>query len=861
MNNKWTGLLVKNPVFQSLTPADWAELLALAEPVSVPAGHVLFDIGDIGDALYIIRSGTVVILTTDGKGREIVLATLAEGACFGEQALLPGNRRRNAKALSAEPTRLLRIGLETFLAFLQNRQELAQRLREVGLAQLRDNLARQHDIFKPLLGLLKTEPAADALTTEEFEHGEVVFREGDPGDRVFLIASGFVKFSRRENGQDIALGRLGQGHYFGEIATLNQAPRSATATADGYLKVLSLKGQVFLSLYAQSSLLREYMECLTSFYANLPAGGLMTLYRGKFMGKDSLTALHHIAEGVTLAATRVIGEPMFTVAYRQERRRTTTVSWQNPRDPAVTRELTISRNRLVGATAIGEWPDLGRVYQAISRKLPLHVWQLALFRREGELWLEREARDFRDHAVVCRCTGVTRGTLNQAVAAGCDTAAELAERTGASRVCGSCAPLLAEIVGHSDLAPAELLAVVPVTRDVKSFRFRPREGRVLPYRPGQHIRVETRIGGHWVQRAYTLTSPHGQDEYYEITVKREPQGTLSRWLHDILTEHSPLRISEPQGHFYLDTESTSPVVCLSGGIGITPALSMLRWFEAHPGPRPLHIDYSVSDPEQVVYPAELRKAEDRPQVRIDIRVTGERGRLRGADLARLAARYPGATFYICGSPAYEKAVTGHLRALPVTEERIRVEHFSPPAARPPLKGGKSLLSGSCLVLLFGLAIIGLGPPAPPSSILEQDFSWLWRDFFWQQASGYTVLALSGLGLLISARKRVRRVRRGDYAWWRLLHVVTGGLALAALAVHTGLHLGAHFDLLLMLCFLGLAILGGLTGSLVFLEHHKPNPATQRLGTWLERAHVALAWPLPALLGLHILAAYFFRGAP
>ncbi|HBG31243.1 MAG TPA: nitrite reductase, partial [Gammaproteobacteria bacterium] len=72
------------------------------------------------------------------------------------------------------------------------------------------------------------------------------------------------------------------------------------------------------------------------------------------------------------------------------------------------------------------------------------------FRRTGSPWPEQE----RDHvaqwpatATVCNCMGVTRGTLSNAMQAGCRTAEALSAETGASTVCGSCRPLVQELVG------------------------------------------------------------------------------------------------------------------------------------------------------------------------------------------------------------------------------------------------------------------------------------------------------------------------------------------------------------------------------------------------------------------------------
>lgn len=65
-----------------------------------------------------------------------------------------------------------------------------------------------------------------------FAPGEAVFRENESGDELFVVATGRVSVSvRSEDGEDIVLSRLGPGAFFGEMAILERAPRSATCTA------------------------------------------------------------------------------------------------------------------------------------------------------------------------------------------------------------------------------------------------------------------------------------------------------------------------------------------------------------------------------------------------------------------------------------------------------------------------------------------------------------------------------------------------------------------------------------------------------------------------------------------------------
>lgn len=133
---------------------------------------------------------------------------------------------------------------------------------------------------------------------------------------------------------------------------------------------------------------------------------------------------------------------------------------------------------------------------------------------------------------------------------------------------------------------------------------------------------------------------------------------------------------------------------------------------------------------------------------------------------------------------------------------------------------------------------------------------LWLDGFWKQVSGYTLLGLGAVASLLSLRKRWKRFALGAYPWWRLAHVALGTLAMAVLLVHTGLRLGNHLNFLLIAGFLALTALGASAGAVVALER-VPNRWTRRLRALSAYWHVVLLWPLPALLGFHILSVYYF----
>jgi nitrite reductase (NADH) large subunit len=125
--------------------------------------------------------------------------------------------------------------------------------------------------------------------------------------------------------------------------------------------------------------------------------------------------------------------------------------------PGKYRRLVFHNRRLVGAIAIGEWPEYPRVQELVHRQARLWGWQENRFRHTGALWRESAVRPVQDwpaSALVCNCVGVRRGQLSRHCQEGCATVEQLAAITGASSICGSCKPLLAQLVGAPPVSAA-----------------------------------------------------------------------------------------------------------------------------------------------------------------------------------------------------------------------------------------------------------------------------------------------------------------------------------------------------------------------------------------------------------------------
>ncbi|WP_095590123.1 FAD-dependent oxidoreductase [Actibacterium ureilyticum] len=145
---------------------------------------------------------------------------------------------------------------------------------------------------------------------------------------------------------------------------------------------------------------------------------------------------------------KVIGAEVFSVGEVEQlevRPGVTSHIWE---ETGLYRRLFIQNARVVGAIAVGGWEQASRVQNAVQQGTLIYPWMIRRFRRHGVIWpdADDDVTTLPDAATVCNCTGVTCGRLRDAIAAGATTPQALGAATGAGNVCGSCVPLLEELV-------------------------------------------------------------------------------------------------------------------------------------------------------------------------------------------------------------------------------------------------------------------------------------------------------------------------------------------------------------------------------------------------------------------------------
>lgn len=153
----------------------------------------------------------------------------------------------------------------------------------------------------------------------------------------------------------------------------------------------------------------------------------------------------------TVAATKlkVFGADMYSLGEVQNLRDDDhQYVWRSTKDN-IYRKLVVRNGQAIGVISIGNWPALPRVQDYINQQRQVLRKHVQCFQRTGYIWSpegQPEVVHWPSTATVCNCTQVSRGDLSLAIKNGFHSVEALAAETRASTVCGSCKPLLAELV-------------------------------------------------------------------------------------------------------------------------------------------------------------------------------------------------------------------------------------------------------------------------------------------------------------------------------------------------------------------------------------------------------------------------------
>lgn len=238
-------------------------------------------------------------------------------------------------------------------------------------------------------------------------------------------------------------------------------------------------------------------------------------------------------------------------------------------------------------------------------------------------------------------------------------------------------------------------SVTEESETIRSFVLAPRDGGpVLRHEPGQYLGMLIDLPGQGVLKRNYSISCAPNDRAYRITVKREerpgePAGIVSNWLHAEAKPDTALRLAPPAGDFFLDRSTKTPVVLVSGGVGLTPMLSMLETLVETGADRPVwYVHGSISGRFHAMREHVRGLAARAPNIEVrTFYAVPEDGDRQGIDYDAdglitadwLARETPltEATYYLCGPKPFLASLVHGLARHGVPAERVRFEFFGP----------------------------------------------------------------------------------------------------------------------------------------------------------------------------------------
>jgi ferredoxin-NADP reductase len=143
------------------------------------------------------------------------------------------------------------------------------------------------------------------------------------------------------------------------------------------------------------------------------------------------------------------------------------------------------------------------------------------------------------------------------------------------------------------------------TADVVTFVFRDVENRPLKHMPGQALTLALPLPEETAWRSFTIASPPTRPAEVELTVKAAPNGHATRWMHKALHPGIEIEARGPLGQFSIAHHYASSFALISGGSGITPMMSMLRWLADRGETVDVVFVHAARTPEDALFVREL----------------------------------------------------------------------------------------------------------------------------------------------------------------------------------------------------------------------------------------------------------------
>ncbi|MBN2147380.1 MAG: cyclic nucleotide-binding domain-containing protein [Anaerolineales bacterium] len=252
-----TDFIPQLPLFANLTAQAAQALSAIMEEKKLPSGAVLFRQGDPGNGFYIVISGKLSASQHMPDGTDALLSPLGSGECAGELSLLTG-QPYHLTLVASEDTRLLFLPKSTIDRLAEEQPAMFIELTDALLPRFQE--AQVNQALTRLFGQLDESVMRDLQSRLEWRHldcGEILCRQGEPGNEMYIVIQGRLRFEVEINGITRDLGEVGAGESIGEFSLLTESGspesiRSATVYATRLTDVVVISRSIFENMLCQS---------------------------------------------------------------------------------------------------------------------------------------------------------------------------------------------------------------------------------------------------------------------------------------------------------------------------------------------------------------------------------------------------------------------------------------------------------------------------------------------------------------------------------------------------------------------------------------------------------------------------------
>ena len=233
---------------------------------------------------------------------------------------------------------------------------------------------------------------------------------------------------------------------------------------------------------------------------------------------------------------------------------------------------------------------------------------------------------------------------------------------------------------------------------MKTFRLLPASAdHCLPFTfvPGQFLNLAFWIGGARMNRSYSISSSPNQREHVDLTVRREPRGAVSRHIVDLLKVGDKIEAGGPVGKFTFDGTEADSIVLISGGVGITPMVSISRYLTERSWPGDIFFIYACRTPADYILADAIATLERKnPKLHVIITMTrakgtdwqGPRGHLTAELLAQSVPKLTSRRIHLCGPIPMMDATKALLAEMGVPPDQLKTEAFGTPKPTPAAAG-------------------------------------------------------------------------------------------------------------------------------------------------------------------------------